>query len=479
MINLNGTDIPSFVKVNNVEFSVLPTIENKLMKVRGKAGYYNLGQEMGRREFKVSLTIIAEQINGVMSATRELAEFLYSPEPVELRFGDEPDKYYMVLLDGDSNISEIVNVGQGEITFVCTEPYAYGTEHTVNYTPVDETPIDIDVQGNAEAHPLIELTMTADSEYISVISDDKHVTVGEIGQVSETPTDVRPTRLWDETSNTSLWTSASNVDGGSIQGTFGTNGYSFHQYNGDFGTDNTGWHGASMVRSLPAPIQDFEVQAGIGMTESQIKEVGRIEIYLLDENNEQFGKMALKETWDKGTSRWWEARAGKLAGGHYFASENRRGSVWGGNMKGLLKISRTGNKWWAWIGKYEPSLGEYRSRLTAEWFDTKGIATNKLAKIQIHIAGFKSFQPVNTMYVDDIKVFERLTLGTDEVPIIARKDDVITIDSERSIVLKNGEPFYEGLNPSSNFFSFKKGYQGLIVSPPVADVKVTYKERWL
>jgi predicted phage tail component-like protein len=479
MLKLNGIDLPSFVKVNKIGFSILPPIENNLLKVRGKAGLYNFGQDVGTRKITVSYTVIAEEINGVMAASREFAEWLYIKEAGELVIADEPDKHYLVLPDGDTDIAETVNIGQGEITFVCTEPFAFGSEKVLQFTPLDEEPFDVLNTGNTETYPVIELTMKQNVPSVSVVSEDKYVQIGEVSDVESVPTNTKPTRLYDQMGNTSLWTSAVNVDGGVITGAFSSNGYSFQQANKDYGTSSI-WHGASAIRSLPSAINDFEVDFIMGMHESHYKQVGRIELYLLDANNEQFGKVALKEMWDKGTSRWFEARAGKLSGGHYFIKENRRGSTWGSPKEHIrIKIARTGRKWWAWIGQWVPDLGEYRSRLSKEWTDTKGIATNKLAKVQIHTGAYKTFEPVNTMYISDLKVYERLTLSAGQVPIIAEVDDVITIDSSKGIVLKNGQPFYEGLNPASNFISLKKGINGLAIVPAVADVKVTYKERWL
>jgi predicted phage tail component-like protein len=480
MLKLNGVDIPSFVKVNKIGFSILPPIENNLLKVRGKAGLYNFGQDVGTRKITVSYTIIAEEINGVTAAGREFAQWLYHKEPVELVSSDEPDKHYLVLPDGETDVDETVNIGQGEITFVCTEPFAFGDEKTLQVTPEDENPFDVLNTGNTETYPVIKLKMKQDVPSISVVSEDKFVQIGEVDGVESVPKNTKPTRLNDGLANTSLWTSAVNVDGGIVAGSFSSNGYSFQVANSDYGTSATTWHGASAIRSLPNPISDFEVTMVVGMDENHMNQVGRIEAYLLDANNEQFGKMALKETWDKGTSRWWEARAGKLSGGHLFANENRRGGTWQG--KGthlLLKIARTGRKWWAWIGQWSAKDNDYRSRLDAEWYDHKGIATNKLAKIQLHIGACKNFAPVNNMYISDLKVYERLTLSAGQVPIVAEVDDEITIDSSKGIVLKNGIPFYEGLNPASNFISLKKGYNGISVVPAVADVTVTYKERWL
>lgn len=480
MLKLNGVNIPSFVKVNKVRFSVLPPIENNLLKVRGKYGLYNLGQDVGKRTITAEITIIAEQINGVMNATRELAEWLYHKEPVQLIISDEPDKYYLVLPDGNTEIDEIVNIGKGEITFVCTEPFAFGSTHEITFTPQSEDEIYyIDVKGTAENYPQIELTVTEDVTSIAVVTDDGIVMLGEEAQVTEKKVDRFPIRLRDEMSDPSTWTTAISVDNGVITGSFSSNGYQFQQANKDFG-NGSAWYGASAIKSLPTPIKDFEVEMWLGFKASSKKQIGRIELYLLDEKNEQFGKIALRDTDPSNNYQIFEARAGTLVNGKYFVKTyGRRKGVWSDFDNGHMVIGRNRNKWYAHIGIWDSVKKRFHTRYTGEWFDTKNIATNKLAKIQIHIGKYGKYEPYSTMYISDIKVRERLTLGTGEVPIIAKEGDVLLIDNERAIVYKNGIPFFEGLNPASNFFSFKKGINGIAITPAKANVKVTYTERWL
>jgi predicted phage tail component-like protein len=475
-----GISSSQYFVVEKIIRSILPPVSTSLVKVPGKPGAHPQKSELGVGKISCVIRLRSENITDLNVLKRDVAAWLYSAEEEELILEKEPDKYYMAKLDGETDLDEIVRVGKGQINFICPDPLAYGDEHTFVFTPTEGESEPVEVLGTYETSPKYELTLKENISSISVIGNEGYVMLGEPLAVEERLVNLTPTVFWDEMTNTTLWTSGSNIDGGVIAGTFGTNGYSFRVDNNDFGEDTTMWHGPTAIRSIPNPIENFEVRALFGMIESQYKEVGRIEVYLLDENNEQFGKMAMKETWASATSRWFEARAGKLSGGKYFINENRRHDTWGGNMKGLMRIGRSGNKWWAWIGKWMPELGAYRSRWQAEWYDTKGIATNNLAKIQIHIGGYKTFTPVQTMYIEDIKVIEKLSIiDKDEVPVIAVTDDVLLIDTEKGEVYRNGIPFFERLNPSSDFFTLSPGTNGITISPSVADVRLSYRERWL
>jgi predicted phage tail component-like protein len=480
MISLNGVDVPSFVKVNKVDFSILPTIENKFLRVRGKAGVYNLGQDVGTRQFVVGITIIAEEINGVMSASRDLASWLHNPEPVKLRFADEPDKYYLVLPDGETNITEIVNIGQGEITFVCTEPYAYGETKQVSVSPTTTEPFFIDVEGTSETFPEIELTMKQDVSSVCLTSDEGHVLIGEPISVTESPVNTFPKRFEDHLENSYTWGTASQVDGGIVYGDFtSVNGWGVEQTGKDYGTNTSGWHGASGLTSIPSPIDDFEVKMWCGLNASHNNQVGRVELYLLDQNNKSMGKIALVDDYTNGQYPRFEARAGDRNSGVYFANNFGTSRDEYKDFYGVLRIGRKGKRWYAYIGKYDASKKKFHSEMYKEWTDIQGTYETALASVQIHVGAYKDQVPTKDMYVSYVRVNEHVEASDGQAPIVASKDDVIRIDTESATIYKNDELFYEGLNPSSTFFNLKKGMNGLALASPTADVKIKYTERWL
>lgn len=474
MIILNGATIPSFVKVNKVGFSILPPIENKLLQARGKKGSYFMNQDLGTREITVAITIISEEINGVMGDTRLLAEWLYHEKPVTLVVADEPDKSYMVLPSGDTKLDELANYGTGEITFVCTEPFAYGAEKSFTYSPVDETPFEVFVNGSTETHGVFELTMKQNVSEIHLISDDGFVTVGKATSVDETVIDAKPLQVHDQMQSLTGWTTGISVDGGAITGEMESTGYAFRPKT--YGTGST-WHGSALVKTLPATLKDFDIDMDFTLDASKDSEVVRVELYLYDANNNVLGKIALADKTANKTSQTFEARVGTLQAGKYFVQET--GYAWT-NFTGQVSISRVGKTWTAWIGKYDSVKKQYHSRMTKTWVDKTGVWGADLAKVQVHIGGHGTLKaPTSGVYISDLKIYNRLTLATGQAPIIAKVGDTITVDNERAIVLKNGKPFYEGLHPDSKFFGLKQGANGIVLSPASADVSVSFKERWL
>jgi hypothetical protein len=84
------------------------------------------------------------------------------------------------------------------------------------------------------------------------------------------------------------------------------------------------------------------------------------------------------------------------------------------------------------------------------------------------------------MYFSSISIQELTDVDvTTNTPIYFRTGDKVTIDNDKAIVLHNGAPAFHLLDPSSEFIRLKSGNNDIILSPPKADVSVTFRERWL
>lgn len=477
MITLDGVRSPDFMKINSVQFSILPPLINNTLKVRGKYGAFLFGQETDLRAFTVAYTIKADEAGGVMKIAREMAEWLYKDKPVKLAFDDEPDKYYLVVPDGESNVTEIVNIGQGEIRFICIEPFAYSEipkSVTIDNSLATITETEIEYAGTADAHPEIKVTVNEPISSLTVGIGEDVLVIGEPAAVEETPKNLKPRVLWDDMSNTlEGWTKSLQVDGGVVTGSFKTNGTSFRPES--YGTGSN-WHGPAMEKALDRPIDDFQIHFGMGFKTKDKKEVGRIELYLLDENGVQFGKIALVDKFATTNKNVLEARAGTWSQGTYFA-KTQSIPDWD-NMYGRIRLTRKGRAWTVNIAQEKPN-GTYDYQYEKTWFDAANRWTHKLAKVQIHIGTYGNNKTPRDSFIPLIVVQELIDPKENEAPIIAIPDDVLLIDNEKMVVYLNGEPRFDLINPVSNFLKLRKGVNPVAVSPVKAVYEITYPERWL
>jgi predicted phage tail component-like protein len=476
MIQFNEKMIPSFVIVNKVTHSVLPSISQKTMKVNGRAGEIDFGNEIGSRVIEVELTIVGSNLTDLRGKVRQLASWLYYAEPKELIFTEESDKYYLAKFTGDSDLEEMLRVGQGAIQFYCSDPHAYSTNvKTVELdTPLPENPAIIDNNGGANTYPKMEYTFTQATTEFNIISDTKFMRFGKPSTVDKTPVNAKPLVLSDDMSSLTGWTSATLVDNGVINGSFTTNGYSFKLAEQGEGSK---WHGASAVKAFSKPVQDFELHTRIGMKSVNANELGRVELYLLTENGTQLGKISLSDSNPNGRTPFAQVR---LKNKYVLESYGDYAGVWKDWNDGYMNIHRVGKKWAFYYSILED--GKEHTRLYREWYDGDGAYMDKVASIQIHIGNYGANPTIYQMYIGDIKVWERngVTVADNQSPYIFQSGDVLSIDSETDMILLNGMPYYTTLDPSSQFITLEQGTNGIITSPHgVATGTLSFQERWL
>jgi predicted phage tail component-like protein len=261
-IYFNEIPMPDFVKVLHIEHSILPPISQNLLTVGGKAGAYDFGNNIGTREISIDIAIVLDEENTLPQKLEELSAWLLYDEPKELILGDNPNRYYLAKFTGDSNIKESFLVGEGTLTFLCTEPYIYGLEREI-LIPTDYAGEELEIvnTGNAETFPRMRFEITRDVTNFSIVSGDEFIDFGSPYTVDTTEDDVVDAGgyvLRDLLVSTNGWTQAPSVTGGTVTGTFEVyNGNCFRQAGLDYGTGSS-WHGASMVKQFSQPVQDFE-----------------------------------------------------------------------------------------------------------------------------------------------------------------------------------------------------------------------------
>lgn len=481
-VRFNGVDIPSFVLVKNIKTSILPPVSQNTVKIRGRAGSYDYGNTLGDREITLDIVIEASTPAELRSRVRELATWMYYEEPKELILLDEPDKYYMAKVTGDTDLSQMLSVGEGSISFICTDPYAYSVNETVvDFNPTDDTPVPVINNGNTSTFPKFEFTFTQDSTEFGIASDDQFIYFGTPPLVELPPPQVKSVTILDDPCDSIVgWTTGSGVDNGIVTGTIESSGTFIRQSGLNYGS-GPAWHGAAVVKMFPngKQIQDFTIDVEAGFNPAKNQMVGRLEVYLLDANGNRIGKIAIKNTDTRYENPYIEARAGTAQSGKTFVNTNVKRGYYV-DFLGLLRIQRIGKVWKILVGKRN-SKNQLYNVYTAQYVDTSNQYNTKVAGIQLHFGAYASYSAVLSNYVTNIKVVEEnVVIQPDAPPIIFKAGDVLEVDCSTGTILKNGEPFYSELNLASTFISLKPGTNGISIAPQITtNGKITYRERWL
>ena len=476
-----GQPVPASIIIEKVLVGGAPPRVNTSIDVPMEDGAIHVNSKYGPRPITIHLSLLADTSEGTMYKHDDLSKWLHYKTPQPLILRDMPDRTFYCLIDGNVDLDKIRRLEQGTITMICYDPHIYG--QTKSYTMLaDTTPVVNG--GNLEAFPIINMTLKKDVQSFFITGSEQTVYLGEpVDPTEKTAIDTRPLLFNDPCSSVTPWAQATTfvVDGGQVKNTLSSNGYSFGQAAKDYGTASGLWHGGAMVRSIGKEVQDFDLEAQIGLLSTDPKQKGRVEIYLLDVNDKRVAKIALKDVDSGKDSPVFDAWLGQINNGGV-STVNTFGAyrgVWK-QFNGVINIGRRGKQWHFYCAKVDTKTGQHNTRYYKTVTDTWGKFGSKVAKVLIHIAAYGNDAPVNEMWISNVRVNELLSKGTNQVANIGKAGDQFTIDCESGKILRNGKYLTEQY-AGTEFIQLKEGANGIAISDPtLLDTgTIEFTEKWV
>lgn len=452
-------------------------IQRELITVPGVSGAYLSQSNRQVRVISVPVFLTANSFTDLQEIKEDLASWLIQEEPKLLVFKDEPDRIYYALVDGGLDLNELVRWGQGEITFICPDPYKYSTFSNVLTFPADI--VTVESKGTAEADPIFEL-MTKKKTTFAMISngDDEYNLIGTPSNVDEVIVDTKTQLLEERGQTLDTWTTAgTKVDGGVVAGSLSTDndGVTVPSY----GADTNNWHGPALMKEV-TPAQDFEVEMMVQGRTTTVNQTFRIEFYLFDENMNVLGKMAMLDN-NLGINRKkGEGRIGGSAGVHTnFLISSRNYSYDQDYFYGMLRMRRVDKAFNFYVTRINNNNKHVQS-LSETYIDNANDYQGKLKYIQIHIGKYGDTERAYAPKIDHVKVFELAQVTEDQTPYILDAGDVVEFNHKDDDILINGEPRNDLKNFGGSFFKLKKGENRIIVTPEdTFDSKVSFRDKYL
>lgn len=172
MLNFNGVDVPSFVRIKRVEVSALPSLNINLKGNMGGFGSINGKTTFQEKYIKALISIIIPSNYSLQKCARELAVWLkgnsFDLSPLIIK--DDAEIRYMAKVSNSIDLSDLIYVGEGEIEFVvpsgCGESVK---EKTANGT----SKASINYLGSQRAFPIIEITLGGTASVVTVTNSKK------------------------------------------------------------------------------------------------------------------------------------------------------------------------------------------------------------------------------------------------------------------------------------------------------------------
>lgn len=125
----NGIDFDAYFRILAIRRDILPKIKPNLMELEGRDGSVEIKEskfEESNIEVDIKIDFDLEDNLGKRNKIRGIASKLFTREVKELKFKDEPDKYYFAKISGETSLDEIYFSGKATLVFVAPDPIAYG-----------------------------------------------------------------------------------------------------------------------------------------------------------------------------------------------------------------------------------------------------------------------------------------------------------------------------------------------------------------
>ncbi|CAG9621089.1 distal tail protein Dit [Sutcliffiella rhizosphaerae] len=171
MITFNGTYLGDLIKVTEIGGRG-PIGQTSIRKdVPGKNGTHFIKTQNKERVIPISFYILSKSLEELRNKVDEINYILATHQEVPITFSDEPDKTYFGSLDGDPDWEEIIGIGKGQMTFVCSDSKKMGKERI--YTLGNQ--FNVVNNGTADAYPLFDINVNTATDNITISCNSKSV----------------------------------------------------------------------------------------------------------------------------------------------------------------------------------------------------------------------------------------------------------------------------------------------------------------
>lgn len=155
----------NLIMLRDNDWQALPPTRERSIEIPGRSGRYYVGMDMGVRQFNLECEFYKAANRAALEThIRTLTDHLLDDQgrskELTLKFDDDESREYKVRYIGTLNIRKLVNTGVFTIPLVAYDPYAYGSEVTIDLGNTGEE----ENEGDVTAYPFITVTFTNASE---------------------------------------------------------------------------------------------------------------------------------------------------------------------------------------------------------------------------------------------------------------------------------------------------------------------------
>lgn len=467
----DGVDFANRLIVHDIRGRSIAPSDVETIETPGRRGARFRRKKYLTRLIELDVTLQGTSSADLREKIDELTVLLDKETPRTLVFSDEPDKTYYAILTGEPVEDNIRNFEQFSLMFICPDPLKYGPEAIQDITGGKT----FKVGGTSPTKPITEVTLTAPTTFVAISNGEDVNMLGEYVEADKTPYQRNVQVINDAMSTTTGWGATTTQEDGIIAGSIKTEGGSFKP--ASFGT-GAEWHGPALKRPLSTSLQDFRIEVDMSNTGGTTKNVGSVQIALLDAANQIVAKIVVIKSKSADKRTWVHIKAGKKTTGKVVYQGYGPSARWPWeHFSGKIIVERVGNQWFARAARWSQAEG-YNSSSEGRTIDTKLEAAAPITQVQVNFwqHGTKA---VPNMSVENIRVF-RVQERPEEIPYIAEAGDQITFDHVSGRVYKNGLDVTDEVAFISKNFELAPGTQTIVAEPEegISNTIVRWRNTW-
>lgn len=504
---------PWYLFVRDIQRSVLPPKVNNLVDVNRGRNRYSYGQVESARSIILKCFIKAPSEEELAPLLEDLADYLDVGETT-LQLYDNPERVYKVVLDGETNITQNLHMGEVELNLILLDNYAEGKEVVVKEPILASAAVPyviVENEGTAPTHPTYLLDFKQNAQFVDLVSqgDSANISIGRRpkGSTGETPKDLRPQVFYskftpDDGAN---WfaladtTMPDKIEGKppTLQGSVQRSNGMINQNKWDYGNAKDGWHGHGVVGNLTKNVNNFVCEATAAMLGNPPKNsLNGFFLIFYDDENQPMVRVKLSARASDGHLDAYIVDDGEVnswANGNKLINQGAT-KLWD-NFQGKVIVERKNNQWRLTVGQFkdrrfnpapEASFNMGSSMLkdtkTTGWITLDTSTWDRpLARIGVFMCLREQRPKLSHVSLRRVIIWEDLTeeaVGDDEEPIMLNTGDQVVIDSGKGQVYLNGALTPKLVDPMTDWFALEKGENLIGVNNFVGDLTVIYNERF-
>lgn len=502
---------PWYLFVRDIQRSVLPPKVNNLVDMNKGRNRYSYGQTEEARSIILKCFIKAPSEKELAPLMEDLANYLDVGETT-LQLYDAPERVYQVVLDGTTDLSQTLHMGEIELNLILLDNYAKGNEVVVKNTFDDDTTIpyiSLENEGTAPTYPRYILDFKKQAGYVDLIGtqESSNISIGrrnKKGAATDSKKELRPRVFYSKFTNDdgAGWISLNDdlmpqyietqkpTLSGSIQrsnGMINLNGWKY----GD--NKVAGLHGHGVIGTLKKNVNNFvcEITPAIYGNNPK-KSLNAIYVIFYDDVNKPICHAKIGTRPEDGNVDMFLIEEGNNTNWGRFHQSN--GNKWD-DFKGKFVIERKNNQWRLTAGQYkdrkfDPAPESNFNMGTSMLKDTKSTGwvtlptetwNRPVARVGLYLATWKDRPLAKHLSARRCIVWEDLTDDSSqpsEEAIVFNEGDQVVIDSEKGQTYLNGVLTPKLLDPMTDWFPVEKGENIIGVNNFQGDLTVVYNERF-